>query len=90
MVEHIQRVHRGDWECKLPGCEGSNSEFRYERFRTHLSDHHDIGNPLYNDVLTTAGISERGFSDLTFTTCKHCSEHRAKSDQIEVSRDETV
>jgi hypothetical protein len=50
----------------------------------------NISIPISEGVIITTRISERGFSDGTFTTCKYCSEHRAKSDQIEVSRDETV
>jgi hypothetical protein len=49
-----------------------------------------LGNPIYGCKIPATRISERGFSGETFTTCKYCSEHRAKSDQIEVSGDETV
>jgi hypothetical protein len=84
MVEHIQRVHQGNWECKLPGCVGSNSRFYYDRFRKHLSDHHGVFNPVRIDLVAAASISEGGFLDKSFTTCKYCSEYMAKSDQIEV------
>jgi hypothetical protein len=81
MVEHIQRVHCLDnWECRLPGCEESISRFYYERFRTHLSDHHDIGNPFYRDVVAASRYSKGVLPNGMFTTCKYCSEHRAKSD----------
>jgi hypothetical protein len=90
MVEHIQRVHQGNWECCLPGCEGSKSQFYYERFRTHLSDHHGIFNPIRFDLVTAAGSRQSLYPDGTFMTCKYCSENGPKSDQIEVSGDETV
>ncbi|CZR55627.1 uncharacterized protein PAC_05515 [Phialocephala subalpina] len=89
-VEHIQRLHQDSWECRLPGCEGSRSRFSYERFRTHLSDHHDIGGVTYNHLVAADLGDESIFLGGTFVTCKYCSERRAQSDENEVSRNQTV
>ncbi|KAF8859295.1 hypothetical protein BDZ45DRAFT_364616 [Acephala macrosclerotiorum] len=92
MVEHIQRAHGGVWECSLPGCEGSRSHFRYERFRAHLFNHHDIKFSYSHELVVAAWRGDKSyfFSDQRLVTCKYCSESRVQLDQNEVSRDDTM
>ena len=90
MVEHIQRVHQGNWECKLPGCQGSKSKFQYDRFKTHLLDHHDINSVGVTYLRAAYKGDESLFLNGNVVICRYCSKQRAQSDQSEVSGDQTA
>lgn len=90
MVEHIQRVHQGNWECNLSGCQGSKSKFQYDRFQTRLINHHDIGSLGFAYLHAAIKGDESLFPNGNVVTCKYCSKQRAQSDQSEVSGDQTA
>jgi hypothetical protein len=91
MDKHVQRAHRDLLECKLPGCERSTSNFLFERFRAHLSDHHNIkASYSFEPIYAAKRGDESYFSNETFVTCKYCSEPTIQSNQNELSRNDTA
>lgn len=89
VAQHILRHHPlfvAFGECRLPGCEGSRSQFDFDLFLAHLSDHHNIkarGGGEFAAFRAAKKGDTTYFGDGKFVACTQCSKSNTQSGQNE-------